>query len=557
MIKKTLVTGCTGLVGFNIIKSLLKRMRRVKALVRSFEKGLLHFLLLTFFTLASSAIVFSQTTHDSTQNSISTWELKGLVLDNNKKTVLPYANIYVLHKNKGVISNEKGRFSIDLSGLEKNDTLRFQYIGYKTRNLTIGRLDTLSVVYLKEAIFNLNETLIFGSTPDPLTIVKNVLKNKDSNYRNETAVIQAFIRERYTNDIDDINFDYKKSSISDLNRETIAMAEEKIPKHSTSYTDFLGKIYLSEIKDDTIKIDPIRTVALKEKNIAEMEQLETIFKNVIANTGEDEYWKIKSGIFGQKVDIADKDSIPEKDSIKDSIPEKDSINDNERKLVYFSTRMAYQLKYSLLENKNDWEFLYNTGRYKYTLAGGTRVNGEDVYIIDFEPDNSGKYVGKLYISVNTYALIRADYEYAPGKTGTNIHLLGVGYTENEFSGSIYFEKKNGNYFLKYFSKKVGSDVSFDRNLALLKKRKRFLFDKKLKEIKVGVNITITSESSVEVLVLDEKEIPQKQFDDFKQKEYMNVIYVDQFDDKLWKGFSIIEPTTRMREYKKQQINGSE
>ena len=39
-LKTTLVTGATGLVGFNIVQSLLKRNRKVKALVRSKEKGL-------------------------------------------------------------------------------------------------------------------------------------------------------------------------------------------------------------------------------------------------------------------------------------------------------------------------------------------------------------------------------------------------------------------------------------------------------------------------------------------------------------------------------------
>ncbi len=39
MDKTTLVTGGTGLVGFNIIRSLLRRKRKVKALVRSLEKG--------------------------------------------------------------------------------------------------------------------------------------------------------------------------------------------------------------------------------------------------------------------------------------------------------------------------------------------------------------------------------------------------------------------------------------------------------------------------------------------------------------------------------------
>ena len=92
--------------------------------------------------------------------------------------------------------------------------------------------------------------------------------------------------------------------------------------------------------------------------------------------------------------------------------------------------------------------------------------------------------------------------------------------------------------------------------SLLKKRKRFLFNKKLNEIKVGVNFAVDSEESFEYLVLDDKEIPRKQFADVEQKEHMEIIYVDQFDDKLWKGFAIIEPTQRMREYRKQEVDNS-
>ena len=182
------------------------------------------------------------------------------------------------------------------------------------------------------------------------------------------------------------------------------------------------------------------------------------------------------------------------------------------------------------------------------------MNGEDAYIIDFTPKKGGLYQGRIFISAPTFALIRADYEYAPDKTGTDFHLLGVGYTENDFAGSIYFEKKNGNYELKYFSKKASSMASFDRSIALVKKRKRFLFDETLNEVKIGVELVVDMESSTEYLVLEGKDISEKQFEAFGQPEKMDVIYVDQFDDKLWKGYSIIEPTEQMKEYKKQNIS---
>jgi hypothetical protein len=108
--------------------------------------------------------------------------------------------------------------------------------------------------------------------------------------------------------------------------------------------------------------------------------------------------------------------------------------------------------------------------------------------------------------------------------------------------------------LKYFSNKEAIKVSINRDVALVKKRKRILFDEKLNEFKVGIDMSVRSEESIEYLVLDDREISDKQFEGFKQQEYMEIIYVDQFDDKLWSGFSIIEPTQQMKEYKKQDVH---
>ena len=498
-------------------------------------------IILSVILIVSFAKCVSQTGSDSTLID-SAGELKGMVLDLDKQTALPYANIYVLHKDFGVISNEQGEYAIEISGLERTDTLRFQYVGYKTKNIVLEELIKSSTVYMKEDIINLSETLIFGDAPDPRSIVEKIIKNKEANYRNTASKDEVFIRERYISDMDELTFDLKKNDFSELSNDFIRKLEKKIPKKSISYTDFLGYLYLSGNKDDsvTLKVSPVRTVALKDKNLAEVDQMLSVFENMYRDSKENEYWKVKSGIFGHKIDV-DEDSTSKNDTLKK----------NEQRMSFFSKRQEYNMKYRLMDDKDEWEFLYKTGRYDYSLAGGTRVNDEEVYIIDFTPKSGGMYTGRMYVSLETYALIRADYEYAEGKTGTDFHLFGVGYSENNFRGSIYFEKRGGKYVLKYFSKKKGSYASFDRNVALLKKRERFLFDKKLNEIKVGVNLKVRSEHSYEVLVINSRNITQKQFEDFKQKDKLEIIYVDKFDDNLWKGYSIIEPVEQMREYKKQ------
>ena len=68
------------------------------------------------------------------------------------------------------------------------------------------------------------------------------------------------------------------------------------------------------------------------------------------------------------------------------------------------------------------------------------MNSENVYVIDFSPKEKGLFQGRLYISIETFALIRADYKYAPNKLGKEISMLGLGFSQTNFSGSIYFEK---------------------------------------------------------------------------------------------------------------------
>ena len=514
-------------------------------------------LLSTLLTLLLFNIGRSQTIQDS-KIVVASNELKGFVLDIDNHASLPYANIFVLCKNIGAVSNERGYFSIDRSGLEKTDTIRFQYIGYKTRKITIGQLDTLKVVYLKEDIINLTETLIFGSAPNAKFIVKKVLQFRDSNYKRTTTKNLTFIRKRNITEFENFKLDLKKTSISQLDEELIKLVENKIPKEAISYNDFLGNVYHSKIKRDsaTVKTDPIRAVSLKEKDIAELDYIESVFEEVFEDIGEEQYWKVKSGIFSQKID--DEEDETTNDTLNvDAEQMKDSIKESGRNLYYYSRSIKNRLNYSYLNDKDSWEFLHKTSKYNYSLEGGTRVNGEDVYIIEFTPKSSGKFIGKLYIATATYALIRADYEFAEGKIGRDFHLFGIGYTENLFCGSIYFERQDDNYVLKYMSKKTGFTASFDRSIALVKKEKRFLFDKKINELKVGIDLTMRNEDSFEYLVIDKTQISEEQFSDFTEEERMAVIYVEQFDDDLWKGYPIIEPTKRMREYKKQEVVYSE
>lgn len=474
------------------------------------------------------------------QNSEDKVSLTGVLLDEQTKAPLPYANIVIMGKNKVITTNEKGYFLV--RNLAKTDSLNFHYIGYEQKKVCICDLQQGAAISLKEEIISLNEFFVFSKDYDAKEIVKNVLKHKEDNYKNTLSKKQVFVRHRYISNIDKVKINFKKSSFSHLDEKMTQLFEQKIPKQSISYTDFLGDVYTSNQAEEKLKIQPIKVVRLNDKNVADLEQMEKVFTNLFANTKENEYWKIKSGIIGGKIDT----DITEPDTDIDSLSD---FHKNNLSVTNYAERLQNRFN-TIFEDKKKWDFLHNTSNYEYTLVGGTKVNNEDVYIIDFKPKNKGEFLGKLYIATSTFALVKADFKYDEGKTGTNVQLFGVGYTINQIDISIYFEKQGNNYELKYFAQKTGNRVSFDRNVSLIKKRERFLVDKKLNEIKVGLNMISREESSFEAIVIHQENIPSSTYEKLTPPNYFKIIYVDQFNDNIWKGYDILEPTKQMRDYKK-------
>ena len=244
--------------------------------------------LVFFFTIAIQ--LFAQDKEPS--------QLHGFLYDQTSLEPLMYANVYVMNSGTGVITNEQGQYALYISSFGRNDSIYFQYMGYQSKGFTISDLMTSPTVYLEENIINISETLIFGRELDPQKIVQNVLENADSNYHSHYSSREVFVRERYDSDLLRLKLNYKKSTISDIDQKAIALLEQKIPRHSTSYTDFLGDMLWSPNNSDSLrtKINPNRVVTLKDKDITEMDHIVKAFEDVVEDTDSLEYWKVKTGI---------------------------------------------------------------------------------------------------------------------------------------------------------------------------------------------------------------------------------------------------------------------
>ena len=66
--------------------------------------------------------------------SIKSQELSGIILDETNKKPIPFSSIY-LKSGKGVVSNEEGRFRLNINSVNINDSLFISCMGYQTLRL--------------------------------------------------------------------------------------------------------------------------------------------------------------------------------------------------------------------------------------------------------------------------------------------------------------------------------------------------------------------------------------------------------------------------------------
>lgn len=91
-------------------------------------------------------------------------EFCGKVLSSNKKSPVEFANIGIIGKNRGTVSDEKGKYTLNIKGILDKDTIRISKIGYKPVTMTVNQFKSLTVpdIYLSPQKYQLPEIKIIG-----------------------------------------------------------------------------------------------------------------------------------------------------------------------------------------------------------------------------------------------------------------------------------------------------------------------------------------------------------------------------------------------------------
>lgn len=477
--------------------------------------------------------------------------LTSIVVDSATQKPIPYVTVQL--NNKGVITNEEGRFSFQLNkSIQPTDSLTISCIGYASIKKPLDQFAEKVIVLSAKAI-ELNPVIVTNKNYTPEEIIEIVEENITKNYNLGLAKKRVFLRETYSSQILKADYKLKKSTIEAFNKDFIDNLLNQVPKNNTVYNEVLGDLYGGS-DSEAQKLDLIKASELYDKSLElDFEVLEEKFNTIIKeNVKTDSYFKIKSGLFGTKVDgeLFDKDVDSTDVAALNKKLEEEKKNKEERKAFFakFKRRTLGNLYENLpVFEDTDYNVLFKPGRYELALEDFTYLGESAVYVLRFTPKRSEEFKGKLYINSDDFALIRMDFENV--KPLRDFRLLGISLKEYLAKGRIIFTKgENQKYHLSYYDITKGIRAGFKRPLKIIELNKVVKGRNRQNELSMKIDAAFGNRNRYELVVFDETPINDTQYDSFKENNTVLPKYMPNYDPEFWKGYTIIEPNQAIKEF---------
>ena len=127
-------------------------------------------------------------------DSIPVLEIRGKIIDKNTQSPIEYANIGILGKSIGTISNSDGDFVLKIPPAYINDTIGISCIGYKIfAEPAINYLPETRVIPLIPDFIPIQEVII--RKIDPISLLNSAIDKISVNYSNSNSLLTSFYRE--------------------------------------------------------------------------------------------------------------------------------------------------------------------------------------------------------------------------------------------------------------------------------------------------------------------------------------------------------------------------
>jgi hypothetical protein len=173
-------------------------------------------------------------------------EFKGKVVDARSGKELSSALLAIEGSNLSTMTNNDGEFSLKVPRQLENVNLVISHLGYMTKTLALNmqQRDDLKIL-LEESMEELTEVALFTYT-DPAALVRNMLKNRGTNYLEDRSTMTAFYRETIKR-----------------GRKNVSLSEAVVTIHKEAYGSSIDDDIALVKARKTADYDRLDTLALK------------------------------------------------------------------------------------------------------------------------------------------------------------------------------------------------------------------------------------------------------------------------------------------------------
>ena len=474
--------------------------------------------------------------------SIKSQDLSGIILDETNKKPIPFSSVY-LKSGKGVVSNEEGRFRLNINSANDNDSLYISCMGYQTLRLLNSNVSD-SVFYLSPKTIELKSIILSSKDLNVDEIIKEIQKNIKDKYELGITKKNIFLRETGSQKFKKLEIKIKKTSIPEFNQYFWDSTLIKIPKYNKWYFELLGNL-TGNYSNEKQKLELVRALELEDKEkTAIFENIEKLFDTILnKNIKTNSFFKVRSGIIGGKVQADEMVKIP-----NDTISEEQKIQNKKDDFLKWRKRVLSNLITGLFdEDKFDLSIIKKAYKYKFSESNFTYLGETPVYIFDFIPNGNADYKGKIYIDADKLALIRLEYK--------NIHpirdfsIFGVSFKEDLREVVIQFKKLNsGKYGLEFLDFNSSFEGGFERPLVITEKNKIVKGRNKQNQLKMDLNVVNRNTQRFQLVVFETELLENNIFDKIDEKGSLLPVNKTSYDPEFWEGFTIIEPNKVIQEF---------
>ena len=475
-------------------------------------------------------------------------EIRVQVLDKNSREPVPYANI-IFSESGGTVTNEEGFFSI--SEARVPEKLKILSLGYEEMEVKTSEIDDTPILLVPSSI-ELGEIFLSNKNLPAEEIIEKVNENIAKNYSTDLSKNRIFFRHTNTSILRKLDLEVDESTIAGIDQQHMDRMVAKIPKESTSYKEVIGDLYgnYKYQKLQVIKAADLENPYSEQSLDQPMKYLEILFRD---NLKEESFLKIRSGISLGKITagyldkaFADIDAERREKTPEELVKE---VAEKRKSIATISDRSIYNL---LLENMfwmedSDFDVFQESNRHRFSLEGFAKLDGQRVYVINFEPKRRGNFSGKIFVNALDYGVHRIDFQNE--KPLKIFSLLGVSMRDDVLRGKMIFVKDSTEkYRPKYLEQVSGETFVFNRPLTIIEKNKKVPGRNKQNELDLDLDLRMSYVDRLQLVIYENSPLGKDAFNQVGEDYDFDYTIFKTYDHNFWKGHNILEPNEAIKKF---------